>query len=107
MGSAQGGITDTGHAWGPMRPLPPKRTGRPVGAIALPPPVPQPTCAAPAPPAATATRNPARVSAPGQPPLESTVQASRPSPQPSGQAMKPPAKRRHTPIRISWWHHMF
>jgi hypothetical protein len=100
MGSAQSGMPDTSHASGPMRPFAQNHVGRQAGAIALPPTIPQPTGTAPALPAASATRDPARVSAPGQPPFESTVQASRPPLQPGRQAMNPPAKRRHMPIRI-------
>jgi hypothetical protein len=79
MGSARSGITDASHASGPMRPLLWKRTGRPVGAIALPPIFPQPTGAAPAPPAATATRRRSLLLASPPSPWPPTLRVNSPS----------------------------
>jgi hypothetical protein len=64
MGPTRSGMPDTRGASKSTGPIPRNRAGRPVGAIALPPTFPKPTGAAPAPIAATATRNPTAGSAP-------------------------------------------
>jgi len=79
MGSAQIDTPDTSHVSGPLHPFPQKRMSRPVGAISLPPTIPQPTGAAPAPPAATATRPPSLPLASQLSPRPATLRVHSPS----------------------------